>query len=246
MAFTYRTVGAWGAGKGSNLTPAEVDANFYQAEERITDLESNPATPVGIAEIVVTGNNMTIILTNAQEFGPFVLPVATIQWLGEWEAGTSYPAASLFTVSTGADAGLYMVVLDGYEAPTDFDPDAFTTGGEYLVKLYALPTVGQMPLLSLTASYDLAAADAGKYIRINSATPVDVNVLANSVGAYPLGSVYTFRQVGEGEITFIAGGGVTINTTETLTTRMQHSTVTLVNVAVDEWDLAGDMDMVTA
>jgi hypothetical protein len=246
MAFTYRTVGAWGAGKGSNLTPAEVDANFYQVETRVAELEENPATPVGIAEIVVTGNSMTIVLTNAQEFGPFILPVATIQWLGEWDPGTSYPAPSLFTVSTGADAGLYLVVLDGYEAGTDFDPDVFTTAGEYLVKLYALPTVGQMPLLALTADYDLAAADAGKYIRINSATPVEVNVLANSVGAYPLGSVYTFRQAGDGEITFVAGGGVTINTPETLTTRQLHSTVTIVNIAVDEWDLTGDMDLVTA
>lgn len=29
MTITYRTAGAWGAGKGSNLTAAEADQNFY-------------------------------------------------------------------------------------------------------------------------------------------------------------------------------------------------------------------------
>ena len=29
MTITYRTPGAWGPGKGANLTAAEVDGNFH-------------------------------------------------------------------------------------------------------------------------------------------------------------------------------------------------------------------------
>jgi hypothetical protein len=242
MAFTYRTAGAWGAGKGANLTPVEVDQNFYQAEQRIAAVESDPSTPVGIAEIVVTGNSMTIILTDAQEFGPFELPIATIVWGGEWEPGEAYASATLFSVSTGPDAGLYLVVLDGYEAGTEFDPDAFTTAGLYLTKLYAIPTVGQMPLFETATDYTALASHAGYYIRVNSASARDVTIETDLVGGYLDGSVYTFRQAGAGELTLVPAVGVTINTPETLTTRRQHSTVTIIKVGEDEWDLTGDMD----
>lgn len=49
MAVTFRTAGAWGAGKGSNLVAAEVDGNFWDHEERIVDVEAavaaTPAIP---------------------------------------------------------------------------------------------------------------------------------------------------------------------------------------------------------
>jgi hypothetical protein len=70
----YRTSGAWGAGKGSNLTPAEVDENFYGHEQRIDDLESSPTEPNQIANIIQTGDTITIVMEDATTFGPFTLP----------------------------------------------------------------------------------------------------------------------------------------------------------------------------
>ncbi|MBB4520469.1 UNVERIFIED_ORG: hypothetical protein M2435_001249 [Rhizobium sophorae] len=71
---TFRTAGAWGAGKGSNLTPAEVDGNFYDLDGRVTDLEDNPPTPNQIADITQDGNQITIVMDDASTFGPFTLP----------------------------------------------------------------------------------------------------------------------------------------------------------------------------
>jgi len=70
----YRTAGAWGAGKGSNLTPAEVDENFYGHEQRIEDLEGSPVEPNQIANIIQTGDTITIVMEDASTFGPFTLP----------------------------------------------------------------------------------------------------------------------------------------------------------------------------
>ncbi|KEC73137.1 hypothetical protein RLPCCGM1_c1253 [Rhizobium leguminosarum bv. phaseoli CCGM1] len=71
---TFRTAGAWGAGKGSNLTPAEVDANFYDLDGRVAELEDNPPGPNQIADITQVGDQITIVMEDASTFGPFTLP----------------------------------------------------------------------------------------------------------------------------------------------------------------------------
>jgi len=76
MTITYRTAGPWGAGKGANLTPAEVDANFHDLKQAIDTLATNPATPVQIANITVSGSQMTVVMSDGSTFGPFTLPRA--------------------------------------------------------------------------------------------------------------------------------------------------------------------------
>jgi len=71
---TFRTAGAWGAGKGSNLTPAEVDENFHDLDGRVTEIEDNPPSPNQIADITQDGNQITIVMDDASTFGPFTLP----------------------------------------------------------------------------------------------------------------------------------------------------------------------------
>lgn len=74
MPVIYRTAGAWGAGKGSNLTPAEVDGNFYQLAQDILAAIAGMETPNGIADITVSGSQMTITLDDATVLGPFTIP----------------------------------------------------------------------------------------------------------------------------------------------------------------------------
>jgi hypothetical protein len=79
MTLTYRTAGAWGAGKGSNLTATEVDGNFYDLDQRVVDLEENPPVPNEISNITVSGTQMTIYLEGGASFGPFTLPQANFR-----------------------------------------------------------------------------------------------------------------------------------------------------------------------
>lgn len=74
MALTYRSAGAWGAGKGANLTPAEVDANFYQLTQDIAAAAAAAGTPVGISNITVSGTQMLVYLSDATVLGPYTLP----------------------------------------------------------------------------------------------------------------------------------------------------------------------------
>lgn len=109
ITLIYRTVGAWGTGKGSNLTPAEVDDNFYQVQQALHDLAENPALPPMIESITVLGNQMTFHMDDGlTTFGPFTLPTATFKFTGAWKPGFAYKEANLFTVHDG----LYYVNRD--------------------------------------------------------------------------------------------------------------------------------------
>lgn len=96
MAITYRTDGDWGTGKGSNLTAAEVDENFYDHEERIAALEATGGTDgVGISNITQSGTQLTVHLTDASTLGPFTLP----QGRG-WAVETSERTANFVLAAT--------------------------------------------------------------------------------------------------------------------------------------------------
>ena len=126
---TFRTLGAWGAGKGANLDAGEVDDNFWSLAQAIVDLQNNPALPVGIASISVSGTEMTITLSDGSVMGPFTLPVLTFRWRGEFEGGVSYATLDVFTVSSGnafidpitVRYGIFLVQVAGTWAI--FEPD---------------------------------------------------------------------------------------------------------------------------
>ena len=120
---TYRLSGPWGGGKGANLQPSEVDNNFWAIAQALVDLESNPAQPVGIESITMSGTQMTIHLTDGSTMGPFLIPVLAFSWRGEWQPSTSYAELDVFTVS---DTGVFLVLL-AHTSGATFDP-AITAG----------------------------------------------------------------------------------------------------------------------
>ena len=135
MDLVFRTLGAWGAGKGANLEANEVDSNFWSLAEAIINLQNNPAPVTGIASITVAGTQMTITLTDGTVMGPFTLPVLTFRWRGEFSSGTAYATLDVFTVSTGnpfvdpatVRYGIFLVNIAG--SWTTFEPDAVDGSG---------------------------------------------------------------------------------------------------------------------
>lgn len=68
MAVSYRTAGAWGAGIGRNLTPTEVDTNFYTLAEQIEALENYPPAAVTPTNISRVGSQITFTYSDASSF----------------------------------------------------------------------------------------------------------------------------------------------------------------------------------
>jgi hypothetical protein len=122
---TYRTIGAWGPGKGANLQASEVDNNFWSLALAINDLINDPPEANGIGAISVSGTQMTIVLNDGQVMGPFTLPVLTFRWRGEWTETTPYAQLDVFTVT---DVGIFMVQSPyGYTSGSEFDPEVVDT-----------------------------------------------------------------------------------------------------------------------
>lgn len=123
MPLIYRTAGAWGAGKGSNLTPAEADANFYQLVQDIAAAAAAAGSPVGIANIIVSGSQMTVVLDDATELGPFTIPRAPFRPTVTQEVtGTTHTPdiddANGYIRCTN-EAGCVVTVPDDDEIPVD-------------------------------------------------------------------------------------------------------------------------------
>jgi len=91
-------------------------------------------------------------------------------------------------------------------------------------------------------AYTLALTDSNKYIRMNNASANTVTVPDNATTAFPLGTQIYITQVGAGQTTIASS--VTINTSQTLLLGKQFSSVVLIKVNTDEWDLAGDLELV--
>jgi hypothetical protein len=94
-----------------------------------------------------------------------------------------------------------------------------------------------------TADYTPDLDDAGAYVRMTSIGEIDFNVPTNASVAFAIGTVIQLRQGGVGQLVVVPAGGVTVNTAETLKARKLGSTLALVKVATNEWDLTGDLEL---
>jgi len=91
-------------------------------------------------------------------------------------------------------------------------------------------------------SYTLVLTDDNSVVRCSNASSMSVTIPTNALVAFPIGSIVQIRQVIAGQVTLVAASGVTLNTSETLITRKQGSTVGLMKVGTEEWDVTGDME----
>jgi len=92
-----------------------------------------------------------------------------------------------------------------------------------------------------SGSYVAALSDNNNLIVISSASSNTLTVPPNSSVSFPVGSTLTIIQGGAGQTSFLAGAGVTINTPSSLLARAQYSTISVIQVATNVWNAAGDL-----
>jgi len=88
-----------------------------------------------------------------------------------------------------------------------------------------------------TASYTLQATDLAKLVTIDSASNTEVTV----PNILSVGDRIDILRKNTGEVTFIAGSGVTVNATPGLKLRAQWSGATLVRLEGNTWVVLGDL-----
>ena len=92
------------------------------------------------------------------------------------------------------------------------------------------------------ATKTLALTDRGSWMRFTVANTLTVPT--NASVAFVIGEVLNGIQAGSGQVAISAESGVTINKPSgyNAKTRAQGSAFCLVKVAVNEWDLVGDLE----
>lgn len=91
------------------------------------------------------------------------------------------------------------------------------------------------------SSYTLTLSDAGQAVEFTSATAVNCTIPPNSSVAFPVGTVIEICQYGAGQVTVVAGAGVTLRNPSSLTSRAQYSAISARKRATDEWLIGGDL-----
>lgn len=241
MTTTFRTAGAWGAGKGADLTPAEVDNNFYDKETRITAIEA-AGVAVGISSITVSGDQMTITMTDSSIQGPFTLP--TVQWTagGAWAPSTLYQALTVLTYGGSA----YLVTID-HTSDTTFDPNALSGTQQIYELLWSFAPAAGFEITTATFTPDLVHANC--YIRLTNAAGCTVTI--DPAVEYPAWTELHFRDESTdtgAAVDFLIDSPGVINPVLGCNDRSTGtgSVVTLKRVGTtDAWDIMGRLEQAT-
>ncbi|PWJ87817.1 hypothetical protein C8D77_114108 [Mesorhizobium loti] len=82
-----------------------------------------------------------------------------------------------------------------------------------------------------------------RWVRTTSSSPVSIVVPPYSAVPFPPGTVRTVLQGGTGQVTFVGGDGVTVNSPETLSIAKRYATAMVVATETrDVWDLIGYLE----
>lgn len=95
-------------------------------------------------------------------------------------------------------------------------------------------------IVSKTASFTLALANAGRLIQVSASSAVTVTIPTNASVAFPVGTEIEIAQMGAGAVTIAAASGVTINSLDSaVTTSGQYAVVGLKKIGTNVWLLSG-------
>lgn len=237
VTFVTTDMTRWGAGKGSPVTATERDIGAWSLQERIRELEENPPAAISIANITVSGSQMTVHLSNGSTLGPFTLPLAVPRWRDDWIPGADYLANDWIR----APGGLYLV-LQAHEADVEFDPNEQLSGNPVY---FLFVESGVVFGTGIEESRELSIADAFKHLEIigdSAGANVQITVPEQSSdNPFQLGMTVTFETVGA-NLELIAASGVTFRCPALPQSRtLSGSQVTLLYHGDDVWTVGGDL-----
>lgn len=93
-----------------------------------------------------------------------------------------------------------------------------------------------------TTAYAMRLSDMGKWIETTNGSAITITIRPSSEIAWPTLGIIGWEQNGAGQITFAAGDGVTIRTSETLKSAKQYAAGGLLYKGNDVWLLSGNLE----
>ena len=256
--------------KGANNGLAELDSNGKVPSGQLPSYVDDVEEYANLVGFPVTGESGKIYIALDTNLtyrwgGSTYVEISPSLALGETSASayrgdrgkTAYDHSQLISGNphnvTKSDVGLSNVVNSDTTTTsniTDSSNKRFVTDAQLTVIGNTSGTnTGDQDLLSYatknltldrkTASYTLVAGDNNKLIEYNSATPVNNTI--NS-GVFTAGNQILVSQYGAGQVTFVAGSGVTLRSPSgKLKLTGQYSLATIICISATEFYISGDL-----
>jgi len=214
MTIVYVTTGAWGTGSGTPNSAAQVDGNFYDLDQRVVSLNTSLATGKRIDTVTYTDIDMTFHFTDGSS-QVILLPIATMQYVGDWANSTPYIRGDLITANNG-----FYQVLQPHTSPSTgpFDPNAVDGSSRPLYSLWMpIRDVNYDAAIFVPGSIQRSAGElffvgiANRTMSLASGTAnayAYLDVANNAVGATNIVLSIQKNRTEIGTITFAAGGTV--------------------------------------
>ena len=101
--------------------------------------------------------------------------------------------------------------------------------------------IGRFTINPVVGTYSFVLTDEGKLTEFDNAGATNVTIQNDSGANFPVGAQLLAVQTGAGQVTFVAGGGVTLNATPGLKLRAQYSSAVLIKRAANSWIILGDL-----
>jgi len=144
----------------------------------------------------------------------------------------------------GNDVQTSGVLLSNLATTASLAAYALLSGATFTGAVYA-PEVDAPVVVNAQGSgvsaYIAVLGDANQLVTMSDASASTFTVPLNSSVAFPVGTTLTVSQLGAGQITLTPAGGMTFHTPSSLTTRVQYSTVSVVQTAANVWLASGDL-----
>lgn len=152
------------------------------------------------------------------------------------------------SAESGSNAGSNFVLIRYDDAGTLLGTPISVIRSTGIVSFEGQPTVGgvqiagQRPTSNKSASFTLAALEAGTNLFATAAGATNCTCPDNATLTLPIGFWAKITQYGAGQVTVIGGTGVTIRGPGNLVkTRVQYSTIEVYKRTATEWIVSGDV-----
>lgn len=136
-----------------------------------------------------------------------------------------------------------LATLAGSETLTNKAISGGTVDGAVMGATTPMQIQGYRPRNAQTGTtYTLVLSDDGKLVTLDNASAITLTVPANASVAFPVNTEIDIAQLGAGQVTIAASGGVTIQSFSSLLNLSgQYAGATLKKLATDTWLLVGNL-----
>lgn len=158
------------------------------------------------------------------------------------KAATATTVTGATSLTGGGDLSANRTLSLVNDAASPGNNKYYGTDGSGVKGFHDVPSGGGATIVinaQTGTTYGLVLADAGKLVTLTNAAAITLNVPDNASQAFPIGTNIMFAQMGVGQVTVVAAGGVGVFGDPGLKIAAQYGAAELIKTATDTWLLVG-------